>query len=514
VSIAVTRSTVRTTVCALVALLAPPASAAMTVPTGFVVENAVPGFGFNAPVAVAFLPDGRWLVAERRGRVYVVQNGVKSVTPLIDIEREVLYREDRGLMSLAVDPDFKTNRSIYLLYTVDPDSNGVDDNEDAFARLTRYQVSAWDSTTIDSTSRAILIGTTWREGVPSGSPSHTAGALRWGADGSLFVSCGDGAQFSQMDAGGLNPGLFGPDKTDPYEDIGAFRAQYLGSLAGKILRVNPLTGEGYPSSPFYDGNPRSNRSRVWASGLRNPFRFTVRPGTGSRDPALGDPGSLYISDVGWQGWEECDVASRGGENFGWPCYEGPAAETAYQTIVPAHDGCASIGTADNPVPLTTPLVTYNHGSASLSMPAGLLGNAATGGVFYTDSLYPAYYRQRYFFCDYGANWIKMAAVDAGDRLVSIDPFATGADGPVDMATDPQTGDVLYISIMTGELRRIRYTDPTGNAAPVAVATASPGSIPTPTRSRSAGTSTTGKDRLQPTPRTPTAPPGSITRCSP
>src|SRR2546427_740013 len=85
--------------------LRPPAHA-VTVPPGFVVENAVPGFGFNAPVAVAFLPDGRWLVAERRGRVFIVQNGVKNPTPLINIEAEVLYREDRGLMSLAVDPDF------------------------------------------------------------------------------------------------------------------------------------------------------------------------------------------------------------------------------------------------------------------------------------------------------------------------------------------------------------------------------------------------------------------------
>ena len=495
--VGVARSSAWASVCALLALLAPLPAHAVIVPPSFVVENAVPGFGFNAPVAVAFLPDGCWLVAERRGRVFIVQNGVKNPTPLINLEAEVLYREDRGLMSLAVDPDFRTNRSIYLLYTVDPDSNGVDDNDDAFARLTRYQVSASDPGTIDPASRTVLIGKSWHEGIPSGSPSHTAGALRWGADRSLLISAGDGAQFSQMDAGGLDPGLFGPDRTDPDQDIGAFRAQHLGSLAGKILRIDPLTGEGYPSNPFYDGDPRSNRSRVWAYGLRNPFRFTVRPGTGSTDPAAGNPGSLYVSDVGWRTWEECNVASSGGKNFGWPCYEGPAASTAYQTAAPARQGCASIGTADNPGVLTAPLITYHHSVPSLSQPQGITGNAATGGVFYTDSLYPAYYRQRYFLCDYGANWIKVAALDAGDHLVSLDPFAAGADGPVDVATDPQTGDVLYISIMTGELRRIRYTGPTGNAPPVVAAAATPtsGAAPLGVQFSSAGSFDPDNDPL-------------------
>jgi PKD repeat protein len=118
-------------------------------------------------------------------------------------------------------------------------------------------------------------------------------------------------------------------------------------------------------------------------------------------------------------------------------------------------------------------------------------------VFYTDSLYPAYYRQRLFLCDYGANWIKVATVDASDRLVAIDPFATGADGPVDIATDPVTGDVLYISIMTGELRRIRYTGPTGDAPPVVASAATPttGAAPLAVQFSSAGSFDPDNDPL-------------------
>jgi hypothetical protein len=111
---------------ALVAL-APAPVRAVTAPNGFVVENAIPGSGFDTPVAIAFLPDGRMFVAEKRGRVYEVQNGVVSPTPLWAGENEVLNIDDRGLLGLAVDPNYFLNHYIYLLYTVDPDSNGVDD---------------------------------------------------------------------------------------------------------------------------------------------------------------------------------------------------------------------------------------------------------------------------------------------------------------------------------------------------------------------------------------------------
>src|SRR4029077_5924437 len=109
----------------------------------------------------------------------------------------------------------------------------------------------------------------------------------WGRDGSLLCSMGDGAQFNGMDDGGQDNQMFGPQKANPYEDVGAFRSQNLWSMDGKVLRINPADGHGYPSNPFWDGQPMSVRSRTWAYGLRNPFRFAVRPGTGSTNPADG-----------------------------------------------------------------------------------------------------------------------------------------------------------------------------------------------------------------------------------
>jgi len=455
------------------ALCAPRAQALPVMPADFIAENVAPGATFATPTGIAFRPDGSILVAEKRGRVYVISNGFKQPTPLWSREAEVLDQQDRGLLDVAVDPNYATNRYIYLLYTVDPDSNGVDNNSDGFGRLTRYTVSASDPNQLIASSRTILLGVDWPNGPVAASPTHSIGSLRWGEDGSLLVSEGDGAQYQGTDAGGNDAGAFGTGKTDPNEDIGAFRAQDITSLAGKILRINPANGNGYPSNPFWDGNPKSVRSRVWAYGVRNPFRFHIRPGTGNSDPAAGDPGTLYIGDVGWGTWEEVSVAPVGGRNFGWPCWEGFAYNTSYQNATPAHNGCGSVGTSTNPSNFTAPLLDWHHSNASLSHPPGYTGRAASGLVFYTASSYPAQYQGAFFHADYNDNWIRWVKVDASNNLISTDVFSTDMDGPVDLLTSPTTGDLYYVAITDGEVRRIRYLGGSGNLPPVAVADATP-----------------------------------------
>ena len=107
------------------------------------------------------------------------------------------------------------------------------------------------------------------------------------------------------------------------ENVGAFRSQLVDCLNGKILRIDPDTGDGIPSNPFYDpAKPHGAASRVWALGLRNPFRMSLKPGTGSHLRQDGNPGTLYIGDVGWVTWEEQSVVERPGQNFGWPIFEG------------------------------------------------------------------------------------------------------------------------------------------------------------------------------------------------
>ncbi len=439
---------------ACAAAAATPASAAPAVPSSFVVERAVTNASLATPTCLAFLPDGRMLVGEKEGRVWLVDHGLRAPAPVWDGKPEVGAAQDCGLMSIAVDPQFATNRFVYLLYAVDPDSNGVESSDFSFGRLTRYQLSPdLVAPTAIAASRTILMGVDWTHGPLIAGSAHGVGSLRFGVDGSLLVSIGDGAYSNETDAGGMYPEGFGSGRTDPAEDIGAFRARDPSSLSGKVLRIDKATGRGFPSNPFYDpAAPGSARSRVWAYGMRNPFRMAVRPGTGASNPALGMPGTLFIGDVGWVTWEELDVAREGGHDFGWPCFEGAQAQDSYALATPSRLGCDPL---DEP---TAPTIAWHHTDASVAIPPvpGLIGNCAMVGAFYTGSRYPAPFQGGLFFADFGGNWIRVATFDGNDRAVAIQDFATGAEGPVDFAIDPVTGDLCYVALMAAQVERIRY----------------------------------------------------------
>jgi glucose/arabinose dehydrogenase len=369
----------------------PPANA-ITVPPGFVLDDAFGPETFSSPVQIVFMPDGRKLVVEQGGDVWVMSTpAVRQPTPFIDLTRRVLCRDGRGLLGVALDPDFSTNHWVYFSYTVDPDSNGVDTDDEAYARIERYQESVINPDVIDTTTRQVLIGTDWAHGIASADPYHTIGALRFGADKSLLVSSGDGAHFDVTDAGGNDPNQFLPGRTDPAMDIGSFRSQTLNSLCGKILRIDKETGWGLPSNPYWDGNPVSPRSRSFVYGVRNPYRFVVRPGTGSTNPADGHPGTLYIGDTGWNDYDTDHVAT-GGENFGWPCIEGPGPQPHYQAIVATAAGdtnvlCGAAASTENPTPYSSSPLWWSHTNSALSNPAGWTGHATVGGTFETGGTY-------------------------------------------------------------------------------------------------------------------------------
>ncbi len=418
-------------------------------PPGFEVQTVASGF--ERPVGIAFAGDGRMFVAEQRGMVWVVEEGRTLPEPFIDLRDEVNGPWDRGLLGIALHPQFPSNRHAYLLYTVDPIFGEPDERpgSGAFGRLTRYTGTAASAGNVaDPASRLVLLGTVPAEGIPVCDPSHTVGSVRFGLDGSLFVSAGDGAHFDQVDAGGLDPDCFRGGMFPPEEDIGAFRAQYLDSLAGKILRIDPATGLGLSTNPYWTGDASDNRSKVWASGLRNPYRVTVRPGSPP-------PGTLYIGDVGWFTFEEIDVAT-GGENFGWPCVEGTGPTFGYREADPAHSGCDTI-----PGPLDAPLAAWHHSNPFLSSPQGFTGSTALAGDFYRGECYPPPFDCAFFFADHSFSWIRALEVDDQDNLIALHPFAYDIDWIVDLTADPSDGDLHYTALLAGEVRRIRY----GGAAP-------------------------------------------------
>lgn len=461
------------------------AVSAQTVPAGFQITNAFPTASFpDDPVQIVFLPDGRKFVAEKSGRVWVVnQTGSKLSQPFIDLSPVVLDQWDRGLLGVAIDPDYHLHPWVYFLYVVNPDSGGPDGAVPAFSRVERYQASAANPNVADLSTRQVLIGSTWPDGIPDPAVdgSHVIGTLRFGRDKTLLIGSGDAARYSNTDSGANQPGAFGPGKSPVSENIGAFRAQSLNSYCGKVLRVDKETGLGLPSNPYYDGNPASVRSKVWVYGLRNPFRLAIRPGTGSTDPNDGNPGSLYIGDVGWNTREELNVAPTGGLNFGWPHREGPADQNNYKNVTSTYYPNPNVlynapPNYENPAPRRNPDL-YWRSNGSQSRPVGWTGNCSVGGTFYTGTSYPTRYRGAFFTADYGASWIRAVRFDANDQLIlgSDTIFVSNALRPVSIETDPVSGDIFYIayeaSTGTSKIKRISF--PNGNRSPVINATVSP-----------------------------------------
>ena len=326
----------------LIALTAPlvvAASSPAGPPEGFT-RTSWPG-DWGEIVGVVPTGDGRFIAWEKAGRAWMVgPDGQASVEPLLDIRDEVGNWRDHGMLGLAVDPDFLSNGHVYILYVVDrhhllffgtPNYDpGTDDYLSAtIGRVTRYTATPEsDLSLVDPATRTILIGESIDTGLPILHQSHAVGSLAFGRDGTLLLSMGDSASYFESDIGGqveggwidqaLADGIIGPR-----EDIGSFRAQMIDCLAGKILRIDPETGDGVASNPFHTATaPRIARSRVWTLGLRNAFRISIAPQTGSTNPDDGDPGTILYGDVGAGSREDAGLVRTGGENLGWPLFEG------------------------------------------------------------------------------------------------------------------------------------------------------------------------------------------------
>src|SRR4051812_40798371 len=187
-----------------------------TLPAGFVETDI--GTGWSEPAGVAFDPAperaNRVYVWERGGKVWIVGDGMRLATPLIDLSEEGAAWRDLGLLGFALHPDFAQNGYIYLFYDVDRyyllnagtpgyDPAASDQTPPTIGRITRYTARASDGyRSVDPASRKILLGETISTGVPVLNESHSIGSLVFANDGTLLATCGDGGSFEVMDDGG------------------------------------------------------------------------------------------------------------------------------------------------------------------------------------------------------------------------------------------------------------------------------------------------------------------------
>ena len=448
--------------------------------------------GLVNPTAIRFSPDGRIFVAEKRGVIKVFDN-LSDTTPDIfaDLRTNVYNFWDRGLLGLAIDPNFPTNPYIYALYTYDAPIGGT--------------APFWGTPNVDSdpcpnppgaTSDGCLVSGRLSRLKANGNvmeteevlindwcqqyPSHSIGSLAFGSDGALYVSGGDGSSFTFVDYGqdgnpvnpcGDPPGGAGSVLFPPSAEGGSLRSQDLRTLSdptglnGSIIRINPATGAALPDNPLYS-NPDPNAKRIIGYGLRNPFRITARPGTSE----------IWVGDVGWDSWEEINrIVSPVDsiiENFGWPCYEGRNRQQGYDGA--NLDICENLYNEQNAV--TEPYYAYHHNDKVVPSENCPTGSSSIAGVvfqFYEGNAYPSEYNGALFFADYSRDciWVMFKGLDDKPNPSNIKTFITQAANPVDLTVSPE-GELYYPDFDGGVIKRIRYL---GNLTP----TPSPTITPTP-----------------------------------
>lgn len=350
-------------------------------PAGFQKEVIV-NSGLTNPAALAVLPDGRIVITEQAGAIRIVKNGALLPTPFATLPS--IATGDRGMLGIAVDPDFATNKYVYFYYT---DLN----SEHKIARFAMQGDVASGAETL-----------IWRSNQIN-DVNHAGGGLTFGPDGKLYVTIGDGG-FEQ-----------------------AYEAQNLGSIFGKVLRLNK-DGTIPADNPFY--NTAGARKEIYALGLRNPFRLKYDPVSGN----------MYTGDVGLWTWEEINLVAPAA-NYGWHRQEGACTGTC---------------------PYTNPWYAYQHAQTG--------DFAIVLGPVYRGSVFPSSYQGRMFFGDYGQGFIKTVAVNPDGSAGSEEVFDAQAGVLSDITFD-SAGNMYYTTIYPGELIKVTYNS--GNQAPVAAGSATP-----------------------------------------
>jgi glucose/arabinose dehydrogenase/PKD repeat protein len=422
---------------ALVIALCLPMVPLAAAPNGFTDEVVAGLNDLDDPTAFAFLPNGHMLIAQQGGQLLRYADGVLNPTPVLDLAAVICSDFERGLLGVAIDPEYLANKYIYVYYTAKRPPNACSRNNintDPVNRVSRFTINDAGQ----AVSEFILV-----DNIPSPNGNHNAGDLQFGHDGLLYIAIGDGGrEYGAPSGGGDN---------DAARDTHTF--------LGKILR---LTRDGAipDSNPFdnpdtsarcYDptgvGNtsgqttPGKHCQETYGWGLRNPFRMAFDSNS--------DNTRFYINDVGQGASEEINLGIAGAD-YGWNCYEG--------TLLNNDEGPC------NPLPTNTTAPVFEYRRSQV--PAGQLPEfngcaSITAGAFVPNGIWPASYDGAYLFADYVCGrMFSLSSTGAASFFSATGPIVYMRFGP--------DGDsqALYYADYNGAIRRIRYVA-TANRSPEA-----------------------------------------------
>jgi glucose/arabinose dehydrogenase len=353
--------------------------------------------GLNAPTALVSIPDGsgRLLVADQAGVIHLLDpNGKKSEQPFLDLRNKIVKlgqgMEERGLLGLALHPQFKSNRKFYVVYSA-PLRTNAPPKWDHTERLSEFKATGDDFSAADSASERVVLE------IDHPDWNHNSGRLAFGPDGYLYWTVGDGG--APNDVGDSARG-----REHPPEGNG----QRLDTLLGKILRLDINGGSPYgipQDNPYADG--KKGLPEIYAYGLRNPWGISFDRG-GKHD--------LIVADVGQDRWEEINVIVKGG-NYGWRLREGfDGFDPKNPRVAPTN----AVTVGANGQPFVDPVLTYKTLRGRGTDPEAY-GVTVTGGYVYRGKAFPELVG-KYIFAD----WSRSMAIAEGTLLVAtIPPQSSG-----------------------------------------------------------------------------------------
>lgn len=469
-----------------------PPDPAQTSPYTVTLEDAATNL--HGPMQIEWLPDSNLaLVSEKAGRIQIVDfDSGETVSTLLDITSKVNSDADRGLLDIALHPDLQNNPYLYAFYVVDPDDSPAftandpasqDNLGNRYAHLVRYELDlSGDTPTIKPNSETIMLGGAgqsladisgngkldFTDPVNAGeiasdvdpqtgeykqdyikvdSRSHAGGSIAFGPDGALYVGIGDGSSYNYADP-----------RTKSVQDVD--------SLAGKVLRIDPITGEGFADNPYATDDLGENASKVWQMGLRNPYAMTFT-----------EDGRVMISETGWYSWEEINSGEKGA-NFGWPYFEGADNGESnrtpnYQSQEGAAEFYAAVERGD--IVITPAFRAFSH---TASDPGFQMSAIVGGTTVYDGDKYPDVFHNDYFFSDIVDG--DIFTVDVNDRTKLQYVTNIGTYHAVSFVQGPD-GYVYYADLSNNKIVRMVITDPNEHtnhapalAAPIADQSATEG----------------------------------------